>query len=51
MRRTKYSNEFKKVQVVKEALEAKQTTVARRYELASNMLHRWVKEWQLRKMR
>jgi transposase len=46
MKRTKYSNEFK-VQVVKEALETRnKAAVARRYELASNMLHRWVKEYE-----
>ncbi|MCY9525716.1 transposase [Paenibacillus larvae] len=46
MRRTKYSNEFK-VQVVKEALETRnKAAVARRYELASNMLHRWIKEYE-----
>ncbi|MDT2295289.1 transposase [Paenibacillus larvae] len=49
MRRTKYSNEFK-VQVVKEALETRnKAAVARRYELASNMLHRWVKEYESEK--
>ncbi|MDT2259937.1 transposase [Paenibacillus larvae] len=38
MRRTKYSNEFK-VQVVKEALETRnKAAVARRYELASNII-------------
>lgn len=49
MKRTRHSNEFK-VQVVKEALETgNKAAVARRYELASNMLHRWVKDYELGK--
>ncbi|WP_260612477.1 hypothetical protein [Paenibacillus popilliae] len=43
MKRTKHSTDFK-LQLVKEALETENTaTVARRYEIATNMLHRGLK--------
>jgi transposase-like protein len=46
MKRQRYSNEFK-VQVVKEALEVgNQSAVARRYEIANNVLYRWIREYQ-----
>ena len=46
MTRNKHSKEFKK-QVVKEAIETgNKSAVARRYEIAVNMLHRWVKEFE-----
>ncbi|RBW67271.1 transposase [Bacillus taeanensis] len=45
MKRQKYSKEFK-LQVVKEALETgKKALVSRRYELSTNMVHRWVREY------
>jgi transposase len=46
MKRNKYSTEFK-LQVVKEAMETgNKAAVARRYEIGSNMLHRWVREYE-----
>jgi transposase-like protein len=45
MKRNRYSQEFK-LQVIKEALETgNKSAVARRYEIASNMLHRWIREY------
>lgn len=45
MKRQYYSNEFK-VQVVKEAEQVgNKAAVARRYEITSNMLHRWQKQY------
>lgn len=44
--RNKHSKEFK-LQVVKEARESNNVAaVARRYEIASNMVHRWIKEFE-----
>ncbi|WP_094545532.1 transposase [Petroclostridium xylanilyticum] len=44
MQRKKYTAEFK-AQVIKEALETgNNSVVARRYELNSNMVSRWVRE-------
>jgi transposase-like protein len=46
MKRKRYSDDFK-MQVVKEAIETgNKTAVARRYELAPNMVQRWVKEME-----
>ncbi|WP_152380558.1 transposase [Paenibacillus brasilensis] len=46
MTRNKHSREFK-CQIVKEAIETgNKAAVARRYEIAVNMLHRWVKEFE-----
>ena len=46
MTRNKHSREFKR-QVVKEAIETgNKAAVARRYEIAAHMLHRWVKEFE-----
>jgi transposase len=46
MKKNKHSKEFK-LQVVKEATETgNKAAVARRYEIAANMLHRWVKEFE-----
>lgn len=46
MKRNKYSKEFK-LQVCKEAIETGNgAIVARRYELSSNMVNRWVKEYK-----
>ena len=46
MKRNKHSKEFK-LQVIKEAIETgNKAAVARRYELATNMLHRWIKEYE-----
>lgn len=46
MKRNKHSKEFK-LQVIKEAMETgNKAVVARRYELAANMLHRWIKEYE-----
>ncbi|CAM4496120.1 transposase-like protein [Paenibacillus endophyticus] len=46
MTRNKHSKEFKR-QVVKEAIETgNKALVARRYEIAANMLHRWVREFE-----
>ncbi|MGV3467371.1 MAG: IS3 family transposase [Heyndrickxia sp.] len=46
MKRQKYSLEFK-AQVCKEAIETGNTSlVARRYDLSTNMTHRWVKEYK-----
>ncbi len=46
MKRTKHPQEFK-VQVCKEAIETGNAAlVARRYELSSNMVNRWVKEYK-----
>jgi transposase len=46
MQRQRYSNEFK-VQVIKEAQEVgNKSAVARRYEITSNMLHRWENQYQ-----
>jgi transposase len=46
MKRNKHSKEFK-LQIVKEAVETGNTAaVARRYEIAANMLHRWTKEYE-----
>lgn len=46
LKRNKHSKEFK-LQVIKEAMETGNTSaVARRYELAANMLHRWCKEYE-----
>lgn len=46
MKRTKHPTEFK-LQVVKEALETgNKSAVARRYEIAVNMLHRWVRDYE-----
>jgi len=46
MKRQRHSKEFK-VQVVKEALDTgNKSLVARRYELSTNMVHRWVKEYK-----
>ena len=46
LKRNKHSREFK-LQVIKEALETGNTSaVARRYELAANMLYRWCKEYE-----
>ncbi|UNK20143.1 hypothetical protein MNQ98_09070 [Paenibacillus sp. N3/727] len=45
MTRNKHSIDFKR-QVVKEAIETgNKAAVAGRYEIAANMLHRWVKEF------
>ncbi|WP_408895282.1 transposase [Paenibacillus taichungensis] len=45
-RRNKHSKEFK-LQVIKGALETgNKAAVARRYEIAANMLHRWTKEYE-----
>ena len=45
MKQTKHSTYFK-LQLVKEALETgNKAAVARRYEIATNMLHRWIKEY------
>lgn len=44
--RNKHSKEFK-LKVIKEAKETGNVSaVARRYELAVNMLHRWCKEYE-----
>ncbi|ASS90019.1 transposase [Aeribacillus pallidus] len=46
MTRTKHSKEFK-LQVIKEAQETgNNSLVARRYELNSNMVSRWVREYK-----
>ncbi|MGG4147580.1 transposase [Paenibacillus algorifonticola] len=46
LKRNKHSKEFK-LQVIKEALEiGNKAAVARRYEIAANMLHRWTKEYE-----
>ncbi|MFK4439896.1 transposase [Paenibacillus sp. RC73] len=46
MTRNKHSREFKR-QIVKEAIETgNKAAVARRYEIAVNMLQRWVKEFE-----
>lgn len=46
LKRNKHSIEFK-LQVVKEAFETgNKAAVARRYEIAVNMLHRWSKEYE-----
>ncbi len=46
LKRNTHSKEFK-LQVVKEAIETGNTAaVARRYEIAANMLHRWTKEYE-----
>jgi len=46
LKRNKHSKEFK-LQVIKEAMETgNKAAVARRYELATNMLHRWIKEYE-----
>jgi len=46
MKRTKHSTNFK-LQLVKEALETgNKAAVARRYEIATNMLHRWINEYR-----
>lgn len=46
MKRNKHSNEFK-LQLIKEAIETgNKAAVARRYEIATNMLHRWTKEYE-----
>ena len=46
LKRNKHSREFK-LQVIKEALETgNKAAVARRYEIAANMLHRWIKEYE-----
>lgn len=45
-KRIRHSKDFK-LQVVKEALETgNKAAVARRYEIAPNMLHRWTKEYE-----
>lgn len=50
MKRTRHSNDFK-LQIVKEALESgNKAAVARRYEIATNMLHRWVKDYESGKL-
>ncbi|MDE8565762.1 transposase [Anoxybacillus rupiensis] len=46
MKRRKHSKEFK-LQVVKEALEVgNKALVARRYDLSSNLVQRWVKAYE-----
>jgi len=46
MKRKKYSYEFKQ-QVIKEAIETgNNSIVARRYELSSSMVSRWVREYE-----
>lgn len=46
MVRNKHSKELK-LQVIKEARESSNVAaVARRYELATNMVHRWVREFE-----
>lgn len=46
MKRNRYSQEFK-LQVIKESLETgNKSAVARRYEIAANMLHRWIREYE-----
>jgi transposase len=46
MKRTKHPLEFK-IQVSKEAMDTGNAAiVARRYELSSNMVNRWVKEYK-----
>lgn len=50
MKRTRHSNDFK-LQIVKEALESgNKAAVARLYEIATNMLHRWVKDYESGKL-
>jgi transposase len=46
MTRNKHSKEFK-LQIIKEAMETgNKAAVARRYEIAANMLRRWMKEYE-----
>ena|ERR1700732_2060182 len=46
MKRTQHPKEFK-IQVCKEAIDTgNAAVVARRYELSSNMVNRWVKEYK-----
>jgi transposase len=46
MKRTHHPKEFK-IQVCKEAIDTgNAAVVARRYELSSNMVNRWVKEYK-----
>lgn len=46
MKRTRHPKEFK-IQVSKEAIDTgNAAVVARRYELSSNMVNRWVKEYK-----
>lgn len=50
VKRNKHSKQFK-LQVIKEALETgNKAAVARRYEIAANMLHRWTKEYETGKL-
>ncbi|WP_054948915.1 transposase [Numidum massiliense] len=46
MKRRQFTKEFK-IQVAKEAMEVgNQALVARRYDLGSNLLNRWVREYK-----
>lgn len=46
MKRTRHPKDFK-IQVCKEAIDTgNAAVVARRYELSSNMVNRWVKEYK-----
>jgi transposase len=51
MKRRKHSKEFK-LQVVKEALEVgNKALVARRYEFSPNLVQRWVKAYEVGRLR
>ncbi|MGM0876144.1 MAG: transposase [Bacillota bacterium] len=50
MKRQKYSKESK-LQVVKETLQTgNKAVVSRRFELSTNMVHRWVREYNQGKL-